>query len=133
MAKAKAPASIYATGRRKTSSARVYLTAGTGQISINGNTLEQYFGRRTGRIRVRLPLEVAGVERIDLYITVTGGGITGQADAIAHGISRALVKYDETTRPTLKAAGLLTRDPRKVERKKYGLKKARKAEQYSKR
>jgi small subunit ribosomal protein S9 len=129
----KAPASIYATGRRKTSSARVYLTPGTSQITINGKTLEQYFGRRTGRIRVVLPLQVAGVERVDLYITVTGGGITGQADAIAHAISRALVKYDETTRPTLKAAGLLTRDPRKVERKKYGLKKARKAEQYSKR
>lgn len=124
----------YATGRRKTSSARVFLKPGNdGEISINGKTVEQYFGRKTARIRVRLPLKVAGVSKVSLYITVAGGGNTGQADAIAHGISRALIAYDATTRPALKAAGLLTRDSREVERKKYGLKKARKDEQYSKR
>jgi len=125
---------IYATGRRKTSSARAFLKPGTeGEISVNGRTIEQYFGRKTSRIRVKLPLKIAGVTKVALYITVAGGGTTGQADAIAHAISRALVKYDETTRPALKAAGLLTRDSREVERKKYGLKKARKDEQYSKR
>ena len=125
---------IYATGRRKTSSARAFLKPGTeGEISINGRTIEQYFGRKTARIRVKLPLKIAGVTKVALYVTVAGGGNTGQADAIAHAISRALVKYDETTRPALKAAGLLTRDSREVERKKYGLKKARKDEQYSKR
>ncbi len=132
--KSKASDVIYATGRRKTSSARAFLKAGTeGEISINGRTIEQYFGRKTSRIRVKLPLTVSGVTKVGLYITVSGGGTTGQADAIAHAISRALVKYDETTRPALKAAGLLTRDSREVERKKYGLKKARKDEQYSKR
>ena len=125
---------IYATGRRKTSSARAFLKPGVeGEISINGRTIEQYFGRKTARIRVKLPLKIAGVTKVSLYVTVAGGGNTGQADAIAHAISRALVKYDETTRPALKAAGLLTRDSREVERKKYGLKKARKDEQYSKR
>ena len=125
---------VYATGRRKTSSARVFLKPGKeGEISINGKTVEEYFGRKTSRIRVRLPLKIAGVSKVSLYITVAGGGTTGQADAIAHGISRALVAYDETTRPALKAAGLMTRDSREVERKKYGLKKARKDEQYSKR
>jgi len=123
----------YATGRRKTSSARVFLKPGTGLIKINDRTLEQYFGRRTARIKVMLPLKLSGVQRVDLLITVVGGGNTGQSDAIAHGISRALLKYDETIRPVLKAAGLLTRDPRKVERKKYGFKKARKKSQYSKR
>jgi small subunit ribosomal protein S9 len=107
---------VYATGRRKSSSARVFLKPGKeGEISINGRTVE------------------AGVSKVSLYITVAGGGTTGQADAIAHGISRALVAYDGLTRPALKAAGLLTRDSREVERKKYGLKKARKDEQYSKR
>ncbi|HEV2614691.1 MAG TPA: 30S ribosomal protein S9 [Gammaproteobacteria bacterium] len=125
---------VYATGRRKTSSARVFLKPGNdGEISINGKTVEQYFGRKTSRIRVRLPLKIAGISKVSLYITVAGGGTTGQADAIAHGISRALVAYDATTRPALKAAGLMTRDSREVERKKYGLKKARKDEQYSKR
>lgn len=125
---------IYATGRRKTSSARAFLKPGTeGEFSINGRTVEQYFGRKTSRIRVNLPLKISGVSQVGLYVTVSGGGTTGQADAIAHAISRALVKYDETTRPALKAAGLLTRDSREVERKKYGLKKARKDEQYSKR
>ena len=137
MAKAKAKSKSseihYATGRRKTSSARVFLKPGNGEIEINGQTLEKYFGRKTGRIRVMLPLEIAGVKKVDLFITVTGGGITGQADAIAHGITRALVTYDETTKAALKAAGLLTRDAREVERKKYGLKKARKDEQFSKR
>lgn len=133
--KSKASDVIYATGRRKTSSARVFLKPAKeeGEISINGRTVEQYFGRKTSRIRVRLPLKIAGVAKVALYVTVSGGGTTGQADAIAHGISRALIIYDETTRPALKAAGLLTRDSREVERKKYGLKKARKDEQYSKR
>lgn len=133
MAKPKPP-THYATGRRKSSSARVYLKeSGTGDILINGRSLDDYFGRKTSRIRVKLPLEVAGVQKIDLFVTVSGGGTTGQADAIAHGISRALVIYDETTKPALKSAGLLTRDAREVERKKYGFKKARKKEQFSKR
>jgi small subunit ribosomal protein S9 len=131
--KAKALDTHYATGRRKSTSARVFLKPGSGEISINGRTLDNYFGRKTSRIRVQLPLTVAGVQKVDLYITVKGGGTTGQADAIAHGIARALVKYDETTKSSLKAAGLLTRDAREVERKKYGLKKARKDEQFSKR
>ena len=126
--------SIYATGRRKTSTARVFLKPSKdGDILINSRTLEHYFGRKTARIRVLSPLKIAGISSVSLYITVAGGGNTGQADAIAHGISRALIKYDETTRPALKAAGLLTRDARQVERKKYGHKKARKVEQYSKR
>ena len=132
--KSKTSEVVYATGRRKTSSARVFLKPGNdGEISINGKTVEQYFGRKTSRIRVRLPLKIAGVSKVSLYITVAGGGTTGQADAIAHGISRALVAYDATTRPALKAAGLMTRDSREVERKKYGLAGARRRFQYSKR
>lgn len=131
--KSKSVEAHYATGRRKTTSARVFLKPGNGEISINGRKLEEYFGRKTSRIKVQLPLTVAGVQKVDLFITVKGGGITGQTDAIAHGIARVLVKYDDTTKPSLKAAGLLTRDAREVERKKYGLKKARKDEQYSKR
>src|SRR3982751_4612569 len=123
MAKAKTkskPSEIhYATGRRKTSSSRVFLKPGKGEISINGKTIAEYFGRKTGQIKVMFPLKVAGVQKVDLYITVSGGGITGKADAIAHGISRVLTLYDETTRPALKSAGLLTRDSREVERKKY--------------
>jgi small subunit ribosomal protein S9 len=134
MPKSSKPPFHYATGRRKTSSARVYLKeSGTTNILINGRTLDDYFGRKTSRIKVKLPLEVAGVQKVDLYMTVAGGGTTAQADAIAHGIARALVIYDETTKPLLKAAGLLTRDAREVERKKYGFKKARKKEQFSKR
>lgn len=123
----------YGTGRRKSSTARVFLQAGKGLLLINGRTLEDYFGRATARIKVMRPLVVAGVKSVDLFITVTGGGNTGQAGAISHGIARALLTYDATTRPALKAAGLLTRDSRKVERKKFAHKKARKSEQYSKR
>ncbi|MBI1732335.1 MAG: 30S ribosomal protein S9 [Gammaproteobacteria bacterium] len=122
------------TGRRKSSSARVFLSKGTGKITVNDRTLEQYFGRETGRMMVRQPLEtVKMTDIIDVTITVTGGGITGQAGAIRHGISRALVQYDETLRKQLRQAGLLTRDSREVERKKVGLHKARKRPQYSKR
>ena len=122
------------TGRRKSSSARVFLSKGTGKITINSRTLEQYFGRETGRMMVRQPLEtVKMTDSVDLTITVIGGGITGQAGAIRHGISRALIKYDETLRPALRQAGFVTRDSREVERKKVGLHKARKRPQYSKR
>ena len=122
------------TGRRKSSSARVFLSKGTGKITINSRTLEQYFGRETGRMMVRQPLEtVKMTDAVDLTITVIGGGITGQAGAIRHGISRALIKYDETLRPALRQAGFVTRDSREVERKKVGLHKARKRPQYSKR
>jgi len=132
--KSKAPAAIYATGRRKTSSARVYFTsAGEITILINGKTLDSYFGRKTDHIKVLEPIKVVDLKKGKFYITVKGGGTTGQADAIAHGIARALLKYDETMKSPLKKEGLLTRDARKVERKKYGLKKARKDEQYSKR
>lgn len=123
----------YATGRRKRSSARVFLRSGNGAIIINQRPLEDYFGREIARIKVKSPLEITGVKKVDLYITVNGGGITGQSGAIAHGISRALIKFDEITKPILKKAGLLTRDAREVERKKYGLKKARKNTQFSKR
>lgn len=124
----------YATGRRKSSSARVYFTPGTEfSILINGRALENYFGRKTDHIKVMEPLKVVSLKKGSFYITVKGGGTTGQADAIAHGISRALLSYDETTKGLLKKEGLLTRDAREVERKKYGLKKARKDEQYSKR
>jgi small subunit ribosomal protein S9 len=122
------------TGRRKSSSARVFLTRGTGRITINDRTLDEYFGRETGRMMVRQPLETVKLtDTIDVTVTVTGGGITGQAGAIRHGISRALVEYDETLRKPLRQAGLLTRDSREVERKKVGLHKARKRPQYSKR
>ena len=125
---------FYATGRRKTSSARVYLTKGKGNISVNDRSLEDYFGREVAQMLVKQPLKLLDLdEKVDLKIMVKGGGSFGQAGAIRHGISRALLEFDEELRPQLKQAGFLTRDPRKVERKKFGLKKARKREQYSKR
>ncbi|MGA1510366.1 MAG: 30S ribosomal protein S9 [Gammaproteobacteria bacterium] len=125
---------FYATGRRKTSSARVYLTKGKGNISVNDRSLEEYFGREVAQMLVKQPLKLLDLdEKVDLKIMVKGGGSFGQAGAIRHGISRALLEFDEELRPQLKQAGFLTRDPRKVERKKPGLKKARKREQYSKR
>jgi len=124
----------YGTGRRKTSTARVFLRPGNGEITINGRTIDNFFGRETARMIVRQPLEVTeNTERFNLYITVKGGGISGQAGAIRHGIARALIEYDENLRPTLRAAGFVTRDAREVERKKVGLRKARKRPQYSKR
>ena len=124
----------YGTGRRKDSTARVFLTQGTGKLEINGKTLEQYFGRPTSRMVVAQPLELLELtDKVDLYITVSGGGITGQAGAIRHGITRALIQYDESFRPALRKAGFVTRDARSVERKKVGLHKARKRPQYSKR
>ena len=124
----------YATGRRKTSSARVYLKKGKGNISVNDRKLDEYFGRKVAQMLVMQPLELVELsEKIDLRIKVSGGGSFGQAGAIRHGISRALISYDEDLRPQLKKAGLLTRDPRKVERKKPGQVKARKSKQFSKR
>ena len=124
----------YGTGRRKDSTARVFLKQGTGKLEINGKSLEQYFGRPTSRMVVAQPLELLEVsDKFDLYITVSGGGITGQAGAIRHGITRALIQYDESFRPALLKAGFVTRDARAVERKKVGLHKARKRPQYSKR
>ncbi|MBQ8477517.1 MAG: 30S ribosomal protein S9 [Succinivibrio sp.] len=123
----------YGTGRRKDSTARVFLKQGTGKLEINGKSLEQYFGRPTSRMVVAQPLELLEVsDKFDLYITVSGG-ITGQAGAIRHGITRALIQYDESFRPALRKAGFVTRDARAVERKKVGLHKARKRPQYSKR
>ncbi|MTI15262.1 30S ribosomal protein S9 [Sansalvadorimonas verongulae] len=124
----------YGTGRRKNSTARVFLRAGTGNISINGRTLNEYFGRETSRMVVMQPLELVEMtEKFDLNITVKGGGASGQAGAIRHGITRALMDYDETLRGALRKAGYVTRDARMVERKKVGLHKARKRPQYSKR
>lgn len=124
----------YGTGRRKTSSARVFMRRGTGRIIVNRRPLDEYFGRETARMVVRQPLQEAQrTEDFDFTVTVRGGGGTGQAGAIRLGIARALCEYDETHRPTLRRAGLLTRDARKVERKKVGLHKARKRPQYSKR
>lgn len=124
----------YGTGRRKSSTARVFMRAGSGDIKINNRTLEEYFGRETARMVVRQPLELLEVsEKFDLYVTVTGGGTTGQAGAIRHGITRALMQYDEALRGELRKAGYVTRDARKVERKKVGLHKARKRPQFSKR
>ena len=124
----------YGTGRRKTAAARVFLRPGKGDITINGKTPEQYFGRETSRMLVRQPLEISDVlTRFDIKVTVSGGGPTGQAGAIRHGITRALIQYDENLRKALRAAGLVTRDAREVERKKVGLHKARRAPQYSKR
>lgn len=126
--------SKYGTGRRKSSAARVFLRSGTGRVLVNDRTLDEYFGRETARMIVRQPLEVAdAVDQFDLRITVDGGGGSGQAGAIRLGIARALVEYDEKLRLPLRQAGLLTRDARKVERKKVGLRKARKRPQYSKR
>ena len=124
----------YGTGRRKSSTARVFIKPGSGNISINGRTIEDFFGRETLRMIVRQPLVVAESEdRFDIAITVKGGGISGQAGAIRHGLTRALMDYDETLRPALRKAGYVTRDARKVERKKVGLRKARKRPQSSKR
>ena len=124
----------YGTGRRKSSSARVFLKRGSGQITINNRTIDQYFGRETGRMIVRQPLETLKMmEDFDFNITVTGGGISGQAGAIRHGITRALMVYDESLRKPLRQAGFVTRDAREVERKKVGLHKSRKRPQYSKR
>ena len=124
----------YGTGRRKTAAARVFLKPGSGNISINGRALDQYFGRETARMVVRQPLElVEATEKFDVYVTVKGGGGSGQAGAIRHGITRALMEYDETLRSTLRKAGFVTRDAREVERKKVGLHKARKRPQFSKR
>ncbi len=124
----------YATGRRKSSAARVFLTAGSGNITVNNRPLDKFFGRETARMVVRQPLQVADVlEKVDVRVTVRGGGTTGQAGAIRHGIARALTEYDESLRSTLRKAGFLTRDARAVERKKVGLHKARKRPQYSKR
>ena len=125
---------FYATGRRKTSSARVYLKKGKGNISVNDRKLEDYFGRKVAQMLVMQPLELVELsEKIDIDVKVKGGGSFGQAGAIRHGISRALLEFDESLRPQLKSAGFLTRDDRKVERKKPGLKKARKSSQFSKR
>ena len=122
------------TGRRKNASARVFLKKGSGQITINNRTLEQYFGRETGQMIVRQPLETIDLlKQFDFNVTVTGGGISGQAGAIRHGITRALIQYDETLRKPLRQAGFVTRDAREVERKKVGLHKARKRPQFSKR
>ena len=124
----------YATGRRKSSSARVYLRPGKGQITINKRPLDVFFGRETSRMVVRQPLELTELlEKFDVTVNVNGGGITGQAGAIRHGITRALIEYDESLRSPLRKAGFVTRDARQVERKKIGLHKARKRPQYSKR
>ncbi len=124
----------YGTGRRKSSTARVFVRPGSGSITVNKRSLDEYFGRETARMVVRQPLELVEMtEKFDIYITVSGGGTTGQAGAIRHGITRALMEFDETLRPALRQAGYVTRDARKVERKKVGLKKARKRPQFSKR
>ncbi|MEL6447444.1 MAG: 30S ribosomal protein S9 [Pseudomonadota bacterium] len=129
-----AATSFYGTGRRKTSTARVYLRPGSGAITVNNKPLDEFFGRQTARMIVRQPLELT--ERtgdFDVTVTVTGGGTTGQAGAIRHGLTRALMDYDESLRPELRKAGFVTRDAREVERKKVGLRKARRATQFSKR
>ena len=124
----------YGTGRRKSSTARVYITSGKGEISVNKRPLDVFFGRETARMIVRQPLVLSEMEgKFDINVTVSGGGISGQAGAIRHGITRALMQYDEELRPSLRKAGFVTRDARKVERKKFGLHKARKAPQFSKR
>ncbi|QWT19109.1 30S ribosomal protein S9 [Bacillus sp. NP157] len=124
----------YGTGRRKTSSARVFLRKGTGGIVVNGKPLDIFFGRETSRMIVRQPLELTeNSEKFDIMVTVAGGGITGQAGAIRLGIARALVEYDEALKSPLRKAGFMTRDAREVERKKVGLHKARRATQFSKR
>ncbi|HKJ23152.1 MAG TPA: 30S ribosomal protein S9 [Gammaproteobacteria bacterium] len=124
----------YSTGRRKGASARVFMKRGTGQITINNRPIENFFGREASRLIVRQPLVTAGLtERFDVNATVSGGGLSGQANALRHGIARALLVYDEALRSALRKAGYLTRDPREVERKKVGLHKARKRPQYSKR
>ena len=124
----------YGTGRRKTSTARVYLTSGAGSITVNNRPLDVFFGRKTAQMIVRQPLELMQMTgTFDVNVSVKGGGTTGQAGAIRHGLTRALMKYDESMRPALRKAGFVTRDAREVERKKVGLRKARRATQYSKR
>ena len=125
---------FYGTGRRKSSTARVFMSKGEGQITVNSQPLDEYFGRETSRMVVRQPIEhLEMTDKFDFNVTVKGGGMTGQAGAIRLGVTRALMEYDETLRPELRKAGYVTRDARKVERKKVGLHKARKATQYSKR
>ncbi|HSC67555.1 MAG: ribosomal protein [Cellvibrio sp.] len=125
---------FYGTGRRKTSTARVFITAGSGTITVNDRPLDEYFGRPVARMVVRQPLELVGlVEKFDVNVTVAGGGSFGQAGAIRHGLTRALMEYDESLRSDLRKAGYVTRDSREVERKKVGLRKARKKPQFSKR
>lgn len=125
---------FYGTGRRKTSTARVFITAGSGAIIVNDRPLDEYFGRPVARMVVRQPLELVGlVDKFDVNVTVAGGGSFGQAGAIRHGLTRALMEYDEELRSTLRKAGYVTRDSREVERKKVGLRKARKKPQFSKR
>jgi small subunit ribosomal protein S9 len=124
----------YGTGRRKTSAARVYLKPGSGKITVNDRPLDEFFGRETGRMIVRQPLELVQLaNKFDISVSVSGGGITGQAGAIRHGITRALIQYDEELRKPLRVAGFVTRDAREVERKKVGRRKARRGTQYSKR
>lgn len=124
----------YGTGRRKTSTARVFLTPGSGEIKVNDRPLDRFFGRQTARMIVRQPLEIMKlVDRFNVNVTVSGGGTTGQAGAIRLGLTRALMQYDESLRAGLRKAGFVTRDAREVERKKVGLRKARRATQYSKR
>ena len=124
----------YGTGRRKTSTARVFLKNGGGTITVNSKPLDQYFGREVARMIVRQPLQLTETEdKFDINVTVAGGGSFGQAGAIRHGITRALMEYDESLRGTLRGAGFVTRDAREVERKKVGLRKARKRPQFSKR
>ena len=124
----------YGTGRRKTSTARVFLRAGSGQITVNDRPLDRFFGRQTARMIVRQPLELMNLaDKFDVNVSVSGGGTTGQAGAIRHGLTRALMEFDETLRPALRKAGFVTRDAREVERKKVGLRKARRATQFSKR
>jgi small subunit ribosomal protein S9 len=124
----------YGTGRRKSSVARVFLRSGSGRIVVNGKPVDEFFGRETGRMIVRQPLEItSGLSSFDILVNVFGGGESGQAGAVRHGIARALIEYDATLKPALSAAGLVTRDAREVERKKVGLHKARRRKQFSKR
>ena len=124
----------YGTGRRKTSAARVFLKPGSGKITVNDRPLDEFFGRETGRMIVRQPLELVQLaNKFDITVSVAGGGITGQAGAIRHGITRALIEYDGELRKALRVAGFVTRDAREVERKKVGRRKARRGTQYSKR
>ena len=124
----------YGTGRRKTATARVFVQKGKGDITVNGRPLDVFFGRKTGSMIVRQPLQTVGMEsNFDINVTVTGGGITGQAGAIRHGLTRALIEYDETLRKPLRDGGFVTRDAREVERKKVGFRKARRGTQFSKR
>ncbi|MFZ9679214.1 MAG: 30S ribosomal protein S9 [Quisquiliibacterium sp.] len=124
----------YGTGRRKSSVARVFLKKGSGKVVVNGKPIDQYFARETGRMVIRQPLELTNhVDTFDIMVNVNGGGESGQAGAVRHGITRALVDYDATLKPTLSSAGFVTRDAREVERKKVGLHKARRRKQFSKR